>query len=147
MENVFDSLMVPFMDNLIAVRQAVKSFFQRRIKELDSDISYEMFQVLNVLWRKNEVNQQEIANAVQKGKASLTPLIDNLVKLEMVTRTEDSSDRRNKIITLTKEGQEFQKKMEPIFNDFYTQFSAGIPEKEIQAATSLLSKILNRTNN
>src|SRR3569832_781241 len=109
MENGFDHLMVPFMDNLIAVRQAVKIFFQRRVKELDSDISYEMFQVLNVLWRKNEVNQQEIANAVQKGKASLTPLIDNLVKLQLVTRTEDSADRRNKIITLTKEGQAFQR--------------------------------------
>ncbi|WPV01556.1 MarR family transcriptional regulator [Mucilaginibacter sp. cycad4] len=147
MEKGFDNLMVPFMDNLIAVRQAVKTFFQRRIKELDSDISYEMFQVLNVLWRKNEVNQQEIANAVQKGKASLTPLIDNLVKLQLVTRTEDSVDRRNKIITLTKEGQAFQKKMDPIFNDFYTQFGAGLSEKEIQTATIMLSKILSQVNN
>jgi len=137
-------LMVPFVENLIAVRQLIKSFFQRRLKEIDGEVSYEMFQVLNALWHKNELNQQDIANAIQKGKASLTPLIDNLVKLRMVTRTEDSNDRRNKIITVTAGGRSFQKKMEPTIMEFYAQCSEGISLKEIQLSNSLLSKILNQ---
>jgi len=104
-------VMSGFVDAIITARQSIKSFLLPRIKELNGhELTYEMFQVLHVLWSKSEVNQQEIANRVQKSKASLTPLIDNLAKLKLVTRTEDAADRRNKIISLTTEGRLYQKK-------------------------------------
>ncbi|MGG5905596.1 MarR family transcriptional regulator, partial [Sphingobacterium daejeonense] len=46
-------------------------------------------QVLAVLWREHELNQQDIAEAVQKSKASVTPLIDNLCKRDLVQRIPD----------------------------------------------------------
>lgn len=138
--------MPPLIDEIIAARQAIKSYFQRRIKQLDKDVSYEMFQVLNVLWRNNEVNQQEIANAVQKGKASVTPLIDNLVRLNLVTRIEDNNDRRNKIIALTPEGIAFQKKFDPVIDEFCEIFSAGLEEATVRHLTAMLSKMARTVN-
>lgn len=141
MHNDSTSYMAPLIYEIITARQAIKSFFQRRIKLIDKDISYEMFQVLDVLWRTNEMNQQEIANRVQKGKASLTPLIDNLCKLNLVSRIEDNNDRRNKIIVLTKEGKAFQKKFDPIMKEFCDTFNAGLEETTIRHLTSMLSKM------
>ncbi len=133
--------MINFVDAIITARQAVKHYFQQRTKDTHSEVSYEMFQVLNILWRKNEVNQQEIANSVQKGKASLTPLIDNLVKINLVTRTEDPADRRNKIIALTTEGKLYKKKFAPMINEFYELFNADVPEQEIKEFTAMLLKM------
>jgi DNA-binding MarR family transcriptional regulator len=138
--------MMPLIDEVIVARQAIKSYFHRRIRMIDKDISYEMFQVLNVLWRKSEVNQQEIANAVQKGKASLTPLIDNLTRRKLVARMEDSTDRRNNIISLTQDGKDFQKKFEPIIQEFCAQFSAGLEETTIRHLTSMLAKMSKEIN-
>jgi DNA-binding MarR family transcriptional regulator len=130
-----------FVDAVISVRQAIKYYVQQKIKETHSEITYEMFQVLMVLWKKGEINQQEIANTVQKGKASLTPLIDNLTRVNLVTRTEDSADRRNKIISLTKEGKLYQKKFEPMLNEFYTTLNSGVPAEKIKEITGLLLKM------
>jgi DNA-binding MarR family transcriptional regulator len=131
-----------FVDAIVTARQSIKSFIQPRIKEVyGHEISYEMFQVLNVLWRKNEVNQQEIANAVQKGKASLTPLIDNLVKIKLVTRTEDAIDRRNKIISLTTEGKLYKQKFDPMINEFYALFKGNLSDEKIRELTDLLLQV------
>ena len=136
------ALMSQFVDAIITARQSIKSFIQPRIKEAyGHEISYEMFQVLNVLWRKNEVNQQEIANTVQKGKASLTPLIDNLVKIKLVTRTEDAADRRNKIIALTAEGKLYKQKFDPMLNEFYTLYKGNLSDEKIQELTALLLNV------
>jgi DNA-binding MarR family transcriptional regulator len=137
-------IMSQFVDAVITARQAIKSFFMPRIKELHGhEITYEMFQVLNVLWRKSDVNQQEIANAIQKSKASLTPLIDNLVKINLVTRTEDSADRRNKIISLTEAGRLYQQKFEPMMAEFYSLFKGDLSDEKIQELTSLLLSVSN----
>src|ERR1700723_181319 len=106
-----DDAIVEFVDAVITVRQAIKQLAQQKIKDLhDREITYEMLQVLIVLWKKHQVNQQEIANRVQKNKASLTPLIDSLVKKKLIIRSEDPGDRRNKIISLTRTGQQYKKK-------------------------------------
>lgn len=131
--------MASFIDAVITLRKSIKQYFQQKIKEMDNpDITYEMFQVLVVLWKTNRVNQQEIANNVQKGKASLTPLIDNLVNINLVTRTEDPADRRNKIIALTKNGLEYQKKFAPMINEFYSLLKAEKAEEQIKKTTQLL---------
>lgn len=140
-------LMTQFVDAVITARQSIKSFLMPRIKELHGhEISYEMFQILNVLWRKSEVNQQEIANAVQKGKASVTPLIDNLCRINLVTRTEDINDRRNKIISLTPEGKLYQKKFEPLMQEFYTAFQGNISDATIKEAMAILLDVSNNLN-
>ncbi len=136
---------VAFVDAVVTVRQAIKHYFLNRLKELHgSEITYEMFQVLVVLWRKHEVNQQEVANAVQKGKASLSPLIDKLVKIKLVTRSEDASDRRNKIITLTSAGRQYEKKFEPMMHEFYEKLQGNSGIAKIREETAFLMMISNR---
>lgn len=134
--------MSQLVDAIITARQSVKAYIMPRIKDIEGyEISYEMFQVLNVLWRRSDRNQQEIAHAVQKSKASLTPLIDNLVKINLVTRTEDPNDRRNKIISLTEQGKLYKSKFDPLLVDFYTVFKGDMPYEKIQELTSLLLQL------
>jgi len=134
-----DAAVIEFVDAVITVRQTMKQLAQQKIKDLhDREITYEMLQVLMVLWKKNQVNQQEVANTVQKNKASLTPLIDNLVKKKLVTRSEDPRDRRNKIISLTPTGNRYKDKFAPMMTEMYTLIKANIPDEKLRQTARLL---------
>jgi len=141
-----DEVIVEFVDAVITMRQAIKQLAQQKIKDLhDREITYEMLQVLIVLWKKHQVNQQEIANRVQKNKASLTPLIDSLVKKKLIIRSEDPGDRRNKIISLTRTGQQYKKKFAPMMTELYALIKGSIPDEKLQQTTAILLTISRNT--
>ncbi len=127
--------------DVIALRAGIKQFYYQKIKELNLDITYEMMQVMAVLWRKTEVNQQDIAEAVQKSKASITPLIDNLCKRGLVTRISDPSDRRNNKIELTEKGFLFQETMAPVQDELFQRISKVSSKEEIIHLREQLQKI------
>ena len=129
------------MDAIHNVRMSIKIHLQNKIREYNYNITFEMFQVLAVLWRQNNINQQEIADRVQKNKASLTPLIDNLSKRNLVVRNEDPVDRRNKIISLTKEGYEYREKLQPMVHEIYESFKIDISITELENVTEMLRKL------
>ena len=134
-----DTAISEFVDAIISVRQTIKQLAQQKLRDLhDREITYEMLQVLTVLWKKHQINQQEVANLTQKNKASLTPLLDNLVGMGLVTRSEDASDRRNKIITLTKKGKDYKKKFTPLINELYRVVKGNIPDQRLEEMTDLL---------
>ena len=128
-----------FVDAVITVRQAIKQLAQQKIREWhDRELTYEMLQVMMVLWRKHQVNQQEVANTVQKNKASLTPLIDKLVKIKLVTRSEDPNDRRNKIISLTSKGKEYKKKFSPMISEIYDLIKGDVSDEKLKEVSGVL---------
>ncbi len=129
------------LDAITSLRAAMRQYISKIIKEGDYDITYEMMQLLLVLWRGHEVNQQEIANLLIKNKASITPLIDNLSKRKLVVRTEDPSDRRNKIIALTKAGRDFMEAFMPALDDFFAKIETGISVEEMDQVGGLLMKM------
>jgi len=132
--------LIALMDLIQTVRLAMKSYMQNKLRENNYNITFEMLQVLMVLWRRNSINQQEIADLVQKNKASLTPLLDNLSKRNLVIRTEDSSDRRNKIISLTDEGFQYQERIQPLIDEFYESFKSDISITQIEAVSEMLRR-------
>ncbi|HEU4555742.1 MAG TPA: MarR family transcriptional regulator, partial [Chitinophaga sp.] len=101
------------------LRTIMRQHIQVKLREYQFDISFELLEVLVFLWRQDGVNQQEIADFIIKDKSSTTYLIDNLVKRNLVLRAADENDRRNKLIFLTREGRQLQKKFNPLVDDMY----------------------------
>jgi DNA-binding MarR family transcriptional regulator len=131
------------IESMINLRISMKQFIHRRVKEENIDLTYEMLQVLTVLWRSGDLNQQDIANSIQKNKASLTSLLDNLAKRKLVIRNEDPSDRRNKIVSLTKLGRDYKEQFVPIFKEFYTHLQRDLSLEELKKVTSVLNSMNN----
>lgn len=82
---------------------------QEKLKDHKPGISLELLEVIAFLWDKDGINQQELAHKAIKDKSSMTYLIHNLVKRNLVIRVEDENDRRNKLIFLTAKGKLLQK--------------------------------------
>jgi DNA-binding MarR family transcriptional regulator len=130
-----------FMSAMVRSQQEFKSFLRNKFRENDIDLTFEMLQVLKYLWNKEGVNQQELANMLHKDKASLTYLIDNLSKRSLVLRTEDPSDRRNKIITLLPEGLRLKGVIQPWIDEMITVAGKNINTELLQNGKLLFEKI------
>ncbi|HWW38675.1 MarR family transcriptional regulator [Pedobacter sp.] len=126
---------------VIEMRSRSRQFIQARIKENQLNITYEMLEVLMCLWEKDGINQQEIASRIIKEKASMTYLIDNLSKRELVKREEDESDRRNNLIYLTGKGKHLQEELLPWAMEMYTTASADLSADAIISSTKLIQQL------
>lgn len=124
------------------VNIAFRQFVQQKLKQHKFDLTFEMLQIVAYLWENDGVNQQEIANATLKDKASLTYLIDNLTRRELVYRQEDATDRRNKLIFLTPQGWQLKKVILPWVEDMYVAANAGIQECEFVKAMQVLRRVI-----
>jgi DNA-binding MarR family transcriptional regulator len=130
-----------FSESLTHLNNTFKSFIRQRLKAHQIDITTEMLLVLRFLWTKNGVNQQEIADAIQKDKASLTYLIDNLTHRNLLQRQGDPTDRRNKLIVLTSDGQKLKKIIEPWIEEIYSGAVKDVKKEELETAISVFKSI------
>ncbi|SJN49312.1 Transcriptional regulator, MarR family [Sphingobacterium sp. JB170] len=119
----------------------MRNYIRKKLRESNLDLTYEMLQVLGVLWSRGDLNQQDIADTVAKNKASLTSILDNLAKRDLIIRTEDPADRRSKIISLTKTGQVYEDELDALMNGLYITLKAKLPEKDLVYATSVITKM------
>jgi DNA-binding MarR family transcriptional regulator len=130
-----------FTEAIMLTGSTFRCYLRQRFKECSLDLTTEMMQVLRYLWRHDCVNQQEIANAVNRDKASLTAMLDNLVRRELVTRCEDSHDRRSKRIVLTTKGRALEQAVTPLIREMYELAGQHIPSQQLEASMALLSQL------
>ncbi len=123
------------------MKSRLRQKIQMKINEFDPELSYELLEILGLLWRNDGVNQQEIANIVSKDKSSVTYLINNLAKRDLVHRVENQNDRRNKHIFLSKKGVEIMNTVFPWALELYKNAAGDFNENEIKNAILLVKKM------
>lgn len=114
------------MLQIFRTRMAFRRSMQRTLRKNNAGITFEMLQVLSCLWHEQGISQQVLAERIAKDKACLTNLMLNLEKKGYVYRQEDPADRRNKLVFLTTDGEEFKEQIRPILDQVYVY-----AEKEI----------------
>lgn len=103
------------------------------MREHNIDVTFEMLHILRCLDKvDSKVNQQELANLTYKDKSSLSYLIKNMEKRRLVTREEDSSDKRNKLVLLTAKGEKLYAEIRKIIDDVYVKLEENVNPEHIQ---------------
>jgi DNA-binding MarR family transcriptional regulator len=125
------------------LRNLTRKHIQKKIKEQGINLTFEMLEVMGSLWRKDGLNQQEIADRTLRDKSSMTYLLDNLIKRKLVKRSADENDRRNKLIFLTKEGLILKDILYPWVAEVYGQASEEITSEDLQNGVLLISRMVN----
>jgi len=133
--------------SMAELRTHLRQFIQVKLKEQGINLTFEMLEVLGVLWRKDGVNQQEIADLTLRDKSSMTYLLDNLVKRKMVKRVEDENDRRSKLVFLTKEGLELKEQLYPWVAEINEIASEGLDVSDFENGIILLNTMISNIKN
>lgn len=128
------------MLQLFKTRMSFRQTLQRALKQNNVDMTFEMLQIMHRLWREQGVSQQFLAEKTAKDKACLTNLINNLEKKGWVVRKEDPTDRRNRLVYLTEEGENLSKQVTPLIQHIYQQTGEEIGMKQLEVCINLLRK-------
>lgn len=118
-------------------RTVVKAFAREGL-----DVTTEQWTVLSCLWERDRIIQQDICELTGKDKPSVTRLIDNLEKKNLVMRVSDPADRRNNLILLTPKGATIKQKTTEIFHDIVNHTLKGISDMELAGAKDVLIRIM-----
>lgn len=124
------------------LRDLLRQFLQKKFRENNIDLTYEMQQIMACLWKTDGVRQQDLADKTLKDKASLTCLIDNLSKRNLVDRYEDPNDRRSKLIFLTAEGKELGKKIEPWVAELFSIVTKNVKTVSIKQSMDMVQQMI-----
>ena len=80
---------------------AIARRLQKNFKQQGIDITIEQWSVLYHLWKQDGLSQQELCSATFRDKPSITRLVDNLEKQQLVKRVASLEDRRINLIYLS----------------------------------------------
>ena len=123
------------------MKSRLRQQIRLKISEYDPDLSFELLEIIGLLWRRDGSNQQEIAEIVSKDKSSVTYLINSLVKQGLVKRVENKNDRRNRQVFLTPKGRQKRKIIFPWVLDLYRQAAGDTGSDEIRSAIALVKQM------
>ncbi len=123
------------------MKNFLRQFIQAKIKEHNVNITFEMLEIMACLWKKDGINQQEIADVTIKDKSSMTYLVDNLVKRNLISRVADEKDRRNNLIFLTEDGKLLQNTLHPWLLEMYDKATIDVALKDVEASIALIKQM------
>ncbi|VBB48585.1 Transcriptional regulator, MarR family [uncultured Paludibacter sp.] len=124
------------------ISSAINKAVLRGFATNDIDITTEQWTVMACLWKEDKVTQQKLCDLTSKDKPSITRLIDNLEKRNLVTRVSDPGDRRINLIHLTSKGEQLQTKAMESIQKIAEKALSDIEDTELNISKNVLKKII-----
>jgi MarR family transcriptional regulator, transcriptional regulator for hemolysin len=125
--------------------RAIKSYrqyAQKRLNEKGHTITIDQWLVLKTIMDQPDISQNEIAEFIFKDKASVTRIIDLLIKKGMLKRSPSEENRRRVILTITKAGKEVIDEILPTIRGNRKNALTNCDEEELKAMNTVLMKII-----
>jgi MarR family transcriptional regulator for hemolysin len=107
----------------------------------NSGLSQAMALPLLVLSRGDHIRPGAIADELGLEGPSLVRIIDLLVAEKLVTRKEDATDRRAKILSLTGKGRQRAQEIEQVVDGLRKDFLKNIAEEQLRATVQMLATV------
>ncbi|MEG1023173.1 MarR family winged helix-turn-helix transcriptional regulator [Flavobacterium plurextorum] len=130
---------------LYSIEKAIKEYrklAQKNIAKVVKDITVDQCLVLIILQQNESISQNELANLVFKDNASITRMIELMVKNDYLIRTIHSEDRRKFNLTVTEKGLKTIELIEPVIQSNRETALHGLSLKEITLLDQTLQKII-----
>lgn len=105
------------------------------------DITPQQWSALTYLWNEDGISQQKLADAFSKDKTSMTRLLNNMEKNDLIERRKDEVDKRNKKIFLTYKSRLLKKASIKIAEKTLMETLIGIDHNDLKLSKKVLKKI------
>ena len=120
---------------------AIARRLQKKFNAAELNLTIEQWSVLYHLWKQDGLSQQELCNATFRDKPSITRLVDNLEKLQLVKRVASDSDRRINMIYLTRQGARLQEQTLTLAEETLNEALEGISPEHINLCKEILQQV------
>jgi len=123
--------------------KAYRKFAQQNISKEVENITLDQSMVLLYLKEFPNLKQNELADLLFKDNASLTRIINTMVKHGFLKRSINEKDRRRFNLKITTEGEKVIELLPNIINNNRTKSLLGITKSELDQLNDILNKIKN----
>jgi DNA-binding MarR family transcriptional regulator len=120
---------------------AIARRLQKKFNNANLNITIEQWSVLYHLWKQDGISQQELCNATYRDKPSITRLVDNLEKLDLVKRVASDTDRRINKIYVTKHSQKLQEETMTLAEETLNEALETVPPDKIEVCKEVLKVV------
>ncbi len=117
---------------------AIARNLQKKFNTAGLNLTIEQWSVLYHLWKQEGISQQELCNATFRDKPSITRLVDNLERLQLVKRVPSESDRRINLIFLTRQAQKLQEQTMVLAEETLNEALSAVPPEKIEVCKEVL---------
>ncbi|ROR11344.1 MarR family winged helix-turn-helix transcriptional regulator [Erwinia sp. JUb26] len=123
-----------------AWRQAI----DRRMKDNGLSMSSWMA-VATIAIQETPISQKELAQALGLEDASVVPLIDRLVKQQLVERIQPEEDRRKRLLHVTPQGETLYQRLKVEADALRNELLANVDKDELAVTQRVLQQLLIAT--
>ncbi len=130
---------------LYSIEQAIKEYrkvSQRNIEKIVKDITVDQCLILMILDKDAEISQKEVADLIFKDKASITRMIELMVKKDYLRRAIHQEDRRKFNLEITEKGKKTLELIDPTIQINRKTALNGLSLEEINLLDQTLKKII-----
>ena len=105
------------------------------------NIAPEQNLIMMLLWEKDGMTQNEIAEKLYKDKTNIARMASNLENKGFIQRVPNQEDRRSLKLYLTAKGKELGQSVIPMAEEFNQQVCKGITDDELKELRRILGKM------
>ncbi len=136
-----NSANILFFNNIESALKQYKKDVQYSLIKHNIDITYDQWQVLDIIVKNEDTKQTEIAEKTSKDTASVTRIIELLNKKGYVARQTDPLNRRKLILGVSNNGEKVYHKASIVINDCTDKALAGLKEKRLRKLKKVFKTI------
>jgi len=125
---------------------AIARRLQKKFNAAGVNLTIEQWSVLYHLWKTDGASQQELCNATFRDKPSITRLVDNLEKLNLVRRVSDEKDRRINKIFLTRSALRLQEETMELAEQTLNEALDGVSPEHVEICKQVLQQVYDNLN-
>lgn len=123
-----------------------RNFAQKKLKENGYKITIDQWLIIKAILENPGISQQELGEKVFKDNASVTRIIELLVKSEYLEREVNQNDRRKSNLKVTVEGKSIIEKVQNLVLENRKIALAGISFEDLESMNRTLKTIIANCN-
>jgi len=126
---------------ILRVSRLLRLHLNRTLTELGVDISPEQWFILFKLHNQTPLPQVALADPVINDEPNIARLVRALEKEGYVKRVADENDRRQRLVSLTEDGQALMDRLLPAIIPVRETIFADIDDSEVEQLVSILHRL------
>ncbi len=119
-----------------------RNYSQKKLKEKGFNITVDQWLIIKLLFENPGIPQIDLAKKVFKDNASVTRIIDLLVKAKYLDRKTNLKDRRTSILKVTASGEQIIYKVQDLVLQNRRNAQLGISIEDLENLNRTLQKII-----
>lgn len=120
-----------------------RQYAQRQLKNAGYSITIDQWLVIKTLMENPNIKQQDLGEKIFKDNASVTRIIELLVKAKYLKRKSNEDDRRRATLEVTENGRKTIAEVHKIVLKNRATALQGVSKADLEATRKVLTQITN----